>query len=58
MLKVFHTFKAYQLLRLVNMSAICRETMHLAGRGLRHGFMILRCEAATATSPETPVVST
>lgn len=33
MLKVFHTFKAYPLLRLVNMSAICCETMHSAGRG-------------------------
>lgn len=32
-------------LLLVNMSAICYRTIHSAGRGALHCFMILRCEA-------------
>lgn len=42
-------------LLLVNMSAICYRTIHSAGRGALHCFMILRCEASDpALAPSHP----
>lgn len=45
MFKGFTLFKHINSLLLVNMSAICFKTIHSAGRGALHCFMILRCEA-------------